>query len=69
MQAQNVPLSQIKQYDNEFRKCGENEIEREKLNLIFNRHPKEGMKVMKVLAGIISKRLVRTYYELLSARA
>jgi len=44
------------------------EIERDKLNLIFNRHPKDGLKVMKVLAGIISKRLVQTYHELLSAR-
>jgi CRP-like cAMP-binding protein len=44
------------------------EIEREKLNLVFNRHPKDGLKVMKILAGIITKRLVRTYHELLAAR-
>ena len=44
------------------------EAEREKLNLIFNRHPKDGLKVMKKLAGVISKRLNNAYQDLISCQ-
>ncbi|MBT4087056.1 MAG: cyclic nucleotide-binding domain-containing protein [Deltaproteobacteria bacterium] len=44
------------------------EAEREKLNLIFNRHPKDGLRVMKSLAGVISKRLNVAYQDLVSCR-
>ena len=42
------------------------EAEREKLNVIFNRHPKAGLKVMRRLAGVISKRLNDAYHDLKS---
>ncbi len=44
------------------------EVEREKLNLVFNRHPKDGLKVMRNLAGVISKRLNDAYQDLISCR-
>ncbi len=44
------------------------EVEREKLNHIFNRHPKDGLKVMRSLAGVISKRLNGAYQDLISCR-
>ncbi len=44
------------------------EIEREKLNLAFNRHAKESLKVLKRLAGVISRRLMEAHKDLVSAR-
>ncbi len=44
------------------------EVERERINLIFNRHAKDGLKVMKSLAGVISKRLVGAYQDLAATR-
>jgi CRP-like cAMP-binding protein len=41
-------------------------IEREKLEKIFSLHPKDGLIVLKRLAGIIMKRLAYAYKELLS---
>ncbi len=43
-------------------------IEREKLNKIFHLHPDVGLKVVKRLAGVFSKRLSNAYRDLLSAR-
>ncbi len=43
-------------------------IEREKLEKIFSLHPKDGLIILKRLAGIISKRLANAYKELLNAR-
>jgi len=43
-------------------------IEREKLDKIFNLHPDVGMKVLKRLAGVFSKRLSNAYKDLLLAR-
>lgn len=44
-------------------------IEKEKLNKIFNKHPDVGFKVLKRLAGVISRRLSNAYRDLLSARS
>jgi CRP/FNR family transcriptional regulator/CRP/FNR family cyclic AMP-dependent transcriptional regulator len=43
-------------------------IEREALDKIFNLHPHVGIKVLKRLAGIFSKRISNAYQDLLSAR-
>jgi len=40
-------------------------IDRDKLNRIFNRHPAEGLKILKRLAGVFSKRLLNAYRDLL----
>jgi len=40
-------------------------IDRDKLNRVFNRHPAEGLKILKRLAGIFSKRLLNAYRDLL----
>lgn len=44
-------------------------IEREKLEKIFSLHPKEGLIILKRLAGIIMKRLTYAYKELLGVGA
>ena len=44
------------------------EIEREALDKIFNLHPHVGIKVLKRLAGVFSKRISNAYKDLLSAR-
>jgi len=44
------------------------EIEREALDKIFNLHPHVGIKILKRLAGIFSKRISNAYKDLLSAR-
>lgn len=43
-------------------------IEKEKLNRIFHNHPAVGLKILKRLAGVFSKRLASAYRDLLSAR-
>ena len=43
-------------------------IERDQLDKIFNLHPDVGMKVLKRLAGVFSKRISSAYQDLLSAR-
>ena len=43
-------------------------IERDKLNKIFDLHPDVGLKVLKRLGGVFSKRLSNSYRDLLSAR-
>jgi len=43
-------------------------IEREKLDKIFSLHPDAGVKVLRRLAGVFSKRLSNAYQNLLSAR-
>ena len=43
-------------------------IERDELDRIFDRHPDAGFKVLKRLAGVISRRLTHAYQDLLSAR-
>ncbi len=45
------------------------EIEREALDKIFNLHPHVGIKILKRLAGIFSKRISVAYQDLLSARS
>ena len=45
------------------------EIEREALDKIFNLHPHVGIKVIKRLAGVFSKRISNAYQDLLSARS
>ncbi|MBW2000800.1 MAG: Crp/Fnr family transcriptional regulator [Deltaproteobacteria bacterium] len=42
-------------------------IERDKLDKIFDEHPKEGLKVMKRLGAIFSERLTTSYRNYLSA--
>jgi CRP-like cAMP-binding protein len=44
------------------------EIKREALDKIFNLHPHVGIKVLKRLAGVFSKRISNSYQDLLSAR-
>ncbi len=44
-------------------------IEREKLDKIFSLHPDAGVKVLRRLAGVFSKRLSNVYQDLLSARS
>lgn len=44
------------------------EIERGALDKIFNLHPHVGIKVLKRLAGVFSKRISNAYKDLLSAR-
>jgi CRP-like cAMP-binding protein len=44
------------------------EIKREALDKIFNLHPHAGIKILKRLAGIFSKRITNSYRDLLSAR-
>jgi len=44
------------------------EIEKDKLNRIFQNHPEVGFKVLQRLAGVISRRLSNAYRDLLSAR-
>jgi CRP-like cAMP-binding protein len=43
-------------------------IEREKLDKIFSLYPDVGVKVLRRLAGVFSKRLSNAYQNLLSAR-
>jgi CRP/FNR family cyclic AMP-dependent transcriptional regulator len=43
-------------------------IERDELNKIFNLHPNVGLKVLKRLGDVISRRLTGAYRDLLSAR-
>lgn len=43
-------------------------IEKDRLDKIFNRHPDAGLKILKRLAGVISRRLTYAYQDLLSAR-
>jgi CRP-like cAMP-binding protein len=42
-------------------------IETEKLEKIFSLHPKDGLIILKRLAGLISKRLANAYKELMNA--
>jgi len=44
-------------------------IEKDKLNRIFQNRPEVGFKVLKRLAGVISRRLSNAYRDLLSARS
>jgi len=44
-------------------------IEREKLDKIFSLYPDVGVKVLRRLAGVFSKRLSTAYQDLLSARS
>lgn len=44
-------------------------IEKDKLNRIFQNHPEVGFKVLRRLAGVISRRLSNAYRDLLSARS
>lgn len=44
------------------------EIEREALDKIFNLHPHAGIKILKRLAGVFSRRITNAYQDLLSAR-
>lgn len=44
------------------------EIKREALDKIFNLHPHVGVKILKRLAGVFSKRISNAYKDLLSAR-
>jgi hypothetical protein len=41
-------------------------IDAERLMRVFQRHPSEGLTVMKRLAGVISTRLVNSYKEIVS---
>ena len=43
------------------------EIKREALDNIFNAHPHAGIKILKRLAGVFSKRISNSYQDLLSA--
>ena len=43
-------------------------IDRDELNKIFNLHPNVGLKVLKRLGDVISRRLTDAYRDLLSAR-
>ena len=43
-------------------------IEREKLNKLFQLHPDVGLKILRRLGGVFSKRLSSAYRDLLSAR-
>jgi len=43
-------------------------IERKKLDKIFNLHPDVGLKILKRLGGVFSKRISSVYQDLLSAR-
>jgi CRP-like cAMP-binding protein len=45
------------------------EIKREALDKIFKLHPHVGIKILKRLAGIFSKRISVAYQDLLSARS
>jgi CRP/FNR family cyclic AMP-dependent transcriptional regulator len=40
-------------------------IDRDKLNRIFGRYPAEGLKILRRLAGVFSKRLLNAYSDLL----
>ena len=40
-------------------------IDRDKLNRIFSRYPAEGLKILKRLAGVFSKRILSAYGDLL----
>jgi CRP-like cAMP-binding protein len=42
-------------------------LEREKLNGIFHHHPEVGLKVLRRLAGVFSKRLSNAYRDLITA--
>jgi CRP-like cAMP-binding protein len=44
------------------------EIKREALDKIFHEHPHAGIKILKRLAGVFSKRISNSYQDLLSAR-
>ena len=44
-------------------------IEREKLNELFHLHPDAGLKILRRLGGVFSKRLSSAYRDLLSAGA
>lgn len=44
------------------------EIKREALDKILNLHPHAGIKILKRLAGVFSKRIQNAYQDLLSAR-
>lgn len=44
-------------------------IERKDLERIFQKHPDAGIKILRRLAGVISKRLSNSYRDLLSARS
>jgi len=44
-------------------------IERKDLERIFHKHPDSGIKILRRLAGVISKRLSNSYRDLLSARS
>ena len=44
-------------------------IERKDLERIFHKHPGSGIKILRRLAGVISKRLSNSYRDLLSARS
>lgn len=41
-------------------------IERKKLDMLFNRHPDVGIKILRRLAGVFSQRLITVYQDLLS---
>ena len=41
-------------------------IDRDKLNRIFSRYPAEGLKILRRLAGVFSKRLLNAYQDLLA---
>jgi CRP-like cAMP-binding protein len=43
-------------------------IEKEMLDKIFSIHPEAGLKILKRLAGVVSRRLSNAYRDLLSAR-
>ena len=43
-------------------------IERENLNKLFHLHPDAGLKILRRLGGVFSKRLLSAYRDLLSAR-
>ena len=43
------------------------EINRDALDIIFNTHPHAGIKILKRLAGVFSKRISNSYQDLLSA--
>ena len=43
------------------------EINRDALDIIFNAHPHAGIKILKRLAGVFSKRISNSYQDLLSA--
>ena len=40
----------------------------DRLMQIFEKHPAEGLRVMRRLAGVIASRLVKSYHEILTSR-